>query len=210
MNSLALTASFFLVSVSLRLPSRFFLCAGLPPMSRWSWKGCQLKRTRSEPWQWKEQDNLPEDVKELPLKLTLKQRNPWLTPTESCASDEPEEEEERLALTPLACRIPLAKISEDPTRGTNCMDFAAVGPRTLKTASEVQMKDIRRFEGIVTEQSSDKLQDQARFSILSCNAGVKRGKVTNSVVGSFCFTSMRPQRVPRNSSSSAVVPISSF
>ena len=31
-----------------------------------------------------------------PPKLILKERNPWLTPTESCASDDTEEEEENL------------------------------------------------------------------------------------------------------------------
>ena len=43
------------------------------------------------------------------------------------------------------------------------------------------MKDTRPFEGIIPEQVSD----QTGLSILSCNAGFKRGEVTNSVVVSY-------------------------
>ena len=39
---------------------------------------------------------LSEDDEELPPKPSLKERNPWVTVTEFCASDETEEEEEKL------------------------------------------------------------------------------------------------------------------
>ena len=50
------------------------------------------------------------------------------------------------------------------------------------------MKDIRPFEGIITEQVSEKVGDQTRLSILSWKAELEIGKVTNSVV-------VRPNRV---------------
>ena len=46
------------------------------------------------------------------------------------------------------------------------------------------MKDIRPLEGIITGQVSDRLRDQTRLSILNWNAGLTRGQVTSSVVGS--------------------------
>ena len=67
-------------------------------------------------------------------KTDPKERNPWLTPTESCASDDPE-----LGLS-------------DP-----------VG------------------EDVSGSDSRHKLQE----CLLICDAGLRRGKVTNSVVGSF-------------------------
>ena len=45
-----------------------------------------------------------------------------------------------------------------------------------------QMKNITPL-GIIAEQASDRLKDQTRLSFLSWNAGLKRGQVTNSVVG---------------------------
>ena len=47
------------------------------------------------------------------------------------------------------------------------------------------MKDARPFEGIVSDKSSSELSEQERLSILSWNAGPQRGKVANSMVGSF-------------------------
>ena len=41
------------------------------------------------------------------------------------------------------------------------------------------------FEEIVSVKINDELSDLKRFSILSWNAGPKRGKVANRVVGSF-------------------------
>ena len=48
-----------------------------------------------------------------------------------------------------------------------------------------QMKDVRPFEGIRGEEFSDGVRDQTRLSILSWNAGFQRGKITNSLVGSY-------------------------
>ena len=45
-----------------------------------------------------------------------------------------------------------------------------------------QMKDERAFEGIVSDKSSSEVGDQKILSILSWNAGPKRGKVTHSMV----------------------------
>ena len=44
---------------------------------------------------------------------------------------------------------------------------------------------MRPIERIKVEQFSDGLSDQTRLSILSWDAGLKRGKVTDSVVGSY-------------------------
>ena len=45
-----------------------------------------------EPWQWMEKDKGSQDDEELRPKLIFKERNPRLTPTESCASDDMEED----------------------------------------------------------------------------------------------------------------------
>ena len=50
------------------------------------------------------------------------------------------------------------------------------------------MKEINPFEGVIAEQVIDRLSDQTLLSILSWNAVLKRGKVTNSVVGSYHVT----------------------
>ena len=47
------------------------------------------------------------------------------------------------------------------------------------------MADMRPFEGMISEQESDRLKDQTGLSVLSWNAGLRRGKVTTSLVGSF-------------------------
>ena len=58
------------------------------------------KESGSAPWQWKGQDDQSEDDEgQATSKLILTERNPWLTPTESCAT---EQEEERLVRAPLA------------------------------------------------------------------------------------------------------------
>ena len=61
---------------------------------------------------------------------------------------------------------------------------------TAKVGSDLhrrykQMKDTRSLEGIIAEQVSDGLNNQLRLSILGWNAGLKKGKVTNIVVGSY-------------------------
>ena len=64
------------------------------------------------------------------------------------------------------------------------------------------MKDIRTFEGIISELASDRLKHQPHLSILSRIAGLRRGKITNFVVGSYhlilfqeTHTSMRSQKI---------------
>ena len=67
------------------------------------------KESGSAPWQWKGQgDQSEDDEGQAASKLILTEGNPWLTPTESCAT---EQEEERLVRAPLA---------SDPTRDTTC------------------------------------------------------------------------------------------
>ena len=53
-------------------------------------------------------DKSEDDEGQATSKLILTERNPWLTPTESCAT---EQEEERIVRAPLA---------SDPTRDTTC------------------------------------------------------------------------------------------
>ena len=80
------------------------------------------------------------------------------------------------------------------------------------------MKDISPCEEIIPEHASDRLKDPTRLSILSWNAGLKNGKVTNSVVGSYHVILLQKQRdawtisqkLQRNSFASAKAQISSF
>ena len=67
------------------------------------------KESGRKSWQWKEQDELSKDDEEPPPKLILKERNLWLTPTESCASDETEEEEEKLVRAPPGLADPVGE-----------------------------------------------------------------------------------------------------
>ena len=62
----------------------------------------------------------------------------------------------------------------------NCTDARKVWPTTRRTTCTryKQMKDIRPFEGIMAEQACDRLRDQTLLSILSWNAGEKKGKET--------------------------------
>ena len=62
-------------------------------MSQWSWKEGCWKETWIEPWEWNEKDNVSDDDEELFSKTDPERKEPWLTPTESCASDGTEEEE---------------------------------------------------------------------------------------------------------------------
>ena len=42
-----------------------------------------------------------------------------------------------------------------------------------------------RCDGIVSDARNDELKNQMRLSILSCNAGPKRGDVTGSIMRAF-------------------------
>ena len=58
------------------------------------------------------------------------------------------------------------------------------------------MKDARPFEGTVSDKSSGELSDQKRLSILSRNAGPKRGNVANVILSGPRGVNTTPQ-MPR-------------
>ena len=94
-------------------------------------------------------------------RIVLKERNTWLQHAESCESDETEDEGTEPFRAPLG--LPVAESRPLPK---------------LK-----QMKCVRNFEGNADCKSG--LNKQMRLSILSWNAGTKRGEVTKSMIGSF-------------------------
>ena len=80
------------------------------------------------------------------------------------------------------------RTDETKIRDTRPESLACLVGVTAKAESHLlprckQMKDMRPFEGIITEFSNG-LFDPTRLSIPCWNAGLKRGEVTNSVVGS--------------------------
>ena len=148
-------------------------------MSQWSWEESYWKETWTEPWLWKERDEGAEGDEELFQKLILKARNPWLTPTESCTSDETEEEEVKQLSAPPS--LGYFHRRSDDTRSESCFKRVQTGV-TGKAESHLhprykQMKDVSRFQGIIAKQASDGLRDQTRLSIPSWNAGLRRGNV---------------------------------
>ena len=152
---------------------------------RWSWKGTQWKGRWSDPWQGEEPDELSEDDEEPPPKLILKERNPWLTPTESCASDETEEEE-KLIRAPFGLSDPVGKdVKSSDSRHElhGCQSGATANAGNHLQPRYKTMKDMRPFDGIITEQASGRQMDQTRLSFLGWNEGLKRGKLTNIAVG---------------------------
>ena len=118
-------------------------------------------------------------------RIVLKERSPWLTPTESCESDETEVEDEKPFKAPLGLPGPLIEETRirDPMHGCHTDVTTEVGSHLHPRYR--QMKDMRPFEEIVSVKSSDERSDQTSFSVLSWNPGPKRGKVANSVVESF-------------------------
>ena len=83
----------------------FFVSALL--MSRWSWKEGH----------WTEKGEGTGEDEESSQRTNLKERNPWLTPTESCASDETEESYAKPFRAPLGWSDPCTE--EDRIRGLN-------------------------------------------------------------------------------------------
>ena len=76
--------------------------------------GCGKKAVGREhawigPWQWDEKDKGTEEDEQFFFIHILKERKPWLTPTESCASDETEEEEVRPLRAPPGLSDPFAE-----------------------------------------------------------------------------------------------------
>ena len=121
-----------------------------------------------------------------PARRTVpKERNPWRTPTESCESDETEDEGwEPFGAPP---GLPDRLIEETRIREVD-------GSRTDETAKAEnrlhprykQMNDARPFEGINTDKKQQRAEwQETTLDFSSWNAGPKRGDVTSSMVGSF-------------------------
>ena len=164
-------------------------------MSPW-WKENWWTKSWIEPWCWKSdgaRERVSREDEEMFRRLTLtdtarrtvpKERNPWRTPKESCESDETEDGGWEPFGVPLG--LPDRLIEETRIR-------EVVGCRTNESAKAEnrlhprykQMKDARPFEGILTDKNSSELSGHKLLSILSWNAGPKRGEVTSSMVGSF-------------------------
>ena len=150
----------------------------------WSWEGSKEDEGPREDEEMFRRLSLAEPSR----RMALKERSPWLTPTESCESDETEVEDEKPFRPPLG--LPDSLIEEtrirDPMRGCQTDVTTKVGSHEHPRYK--QMKDTWPFEGIVSVKSSDERSDQTSFSVLSWNAGPKRGKVANSEVGPFHVT----------------------
>ena len=138
-------------------------------------------------------------------RLVLKERNPWNTLTGSCESDETEYEEVMQFRVPpglpdtlteetnilesrFGCQIYVTALIEEArireSRFGGQIDVTAKADGRLHPRYK-HMKDARPFKKIVSDKSSSELSEQKRLSILSWNAGPKRGKIANSMVGSF-------------------------
>ena len=112
-----------------------------------------------------------------------------VTPTESCASEETKEEEEKLVRAPPGLSDP---VGEDVKRSDSrhelhaCQRGVTANAENHLQPRHKRKEDKRPFEGLITEQASDRQMDQTRLSFfLSWNAGMKRGKMTNVAVGSY-------------------------
>ena len=141
-----------------------------------------------EPWSWEVAKNDKEMFQKLILAdpacgIVLKERYPWDTPTESCESDMTEVEVMQFRAPP---SLPDPPIEETRIRESmlGCqIDVTSKAESRLHPMYK-QMKDARPFEAIVGDKSSSELSDRSA-SILSWNAGQKRGKTANCVVGPF-------------------------
>ena len=112
-------------------------------------------------------------------RMVLKERDPWLTPTESCESDETEVED-----------VPSRRTEvREPMHG--CQPGVTTNVERHVHPRYKQMEDIRPFDWIVSVKISDEQSDQTRLSILGWNAGQKRGNVARRVMGSFHVVLLR-------------------
>ena len=109
----------------------------------------------------------------------LKERKPWLTPAESCESDEKENEGTEPSRAPPGLPEP-PKIRE-PTLEWETASIAKAETRPRPKLEQIM--SVRTFEE--NAESNGDLNKQMRPSILSWNAGTKRAAVTNSTIGSF-------------------------
>ena len=111
------------------------------------------------------------------LRCGSKERNPWLSATESCESDKTENEEGK----------PFRALPRLPPEVHN-------------------MTDTRLLDRIIREQVSDGPSDQARLLILNWNAEPKRDKVANSVVGLCHVILLQGEESHRSESTMIEVP----
>ena len=185
---------FFFTVCHLSLHGDFFSLrvtqGSLYSMSRW-WKENQKTEPWIEPWCWQSEggrEEVPradeEMFKQLTLtepaqRIVLKERNPWLTPAESCESDETEDEGTEPFRAPLGLLEP-PKIGE-ATLGWETASIAKAESRPRPKLKE--MKSVRTFEE--NAECKGGLNQQMRLSILSWNAGTNRREVRNSMIGSF-------------------------
>ena len=120
-------------------------------------------------------------------------RSRWLTPDDSCVSNDSEEEAqqgERRVIIPEPPGLELPGLPDFlPVRGVETEARVVQRGETANAGSRLrprykEMKDMRLFEDIVSEDVSDKLSDRA-LVFFSWNARSKRGKGTHCAVGRF-------------------------
>ena len=153
-------------------------------MSPW-WKENWWTKSWIEPWCWKSEgarERVSREDEEMFRRLTLtdtarrtvhKERNPWRTPTESCESDEMEDEGTEPFRAPPG--LPDRLIEETRIR-------EVVGCQTDETAKAEnrlhprykQKKDSRPFEGINTDKNSSELSGKKRLSIFQAGTRDRR------------------------------------
>ena len=104
---------------------------------------------------------------------------------ESCESDETEVEEVKPLRANLGLPDPLIEEKKIPGSRSGCLIDVTAKAESRPRPRYQQIKVSRPFQRIVSVKVSDELSDQKRFSILSWNAGPKRGNVANSVVGCY-------------------------
>ena len=174
-------------------------------MSQWWWKenrwdGSMARAMVLEPWSW-EVTKTTKTCSQRPT-LTepacgtaLKERNPWNTPTESCESDDDGSRRSDAVQSPswLAGQRSESRGSDarvDRRNKDPRVDARVPDRRNLEggesSAPDVQTSEGRKaVRGDRRRQEQQRAERQKRLSILSWNAGQKRGKTANCVVGPF-------------------------
>ena len=103
-------------------------------------------------------------------RVSLKERNPWLTVAESCESDETEDEGTEPSRAHPGLPEP-PKIRE-PTLGWETALIAKAETRPRPKLKQIM--SVRTFDG--NAESNGDLNKQMRLSILSWNAGTKKSR----------------------------------
>ena len=131
------------------------------------------------------QRNVSKSAPHEPARRTVpNERNPWLTPTKFCESDETEDEGSAPFRAPPGLPDNLIEEKDDP-RGCWVPD------RCNREGGESSAPEVQADEGCEAVRGDHHRQEQQRAewpetkSILSWNAGPKRGEVTSSMVRSF-------------------------